>query len=202
MEEDAYIDSLSQEGPSSVSGNAPPGDSNQHQSFVGMEYPRYQNQQPQQQNRNSHYSYRTMVATLPGTRSTRSSRSGTGSGESRQDYFANDQPVIYAFKWNSVDFPIPKLAPTTETSHIKTVIYNRLLENVRKVDTKWQLKSDVIEHLFQTIAPAAGTQADTALADLGDYVTPVFEFSDAELLNANLNPIAINYQNPLTAATR
>jgi hypothetical protein len=201
MDEHEYIDFLSNEGPSSVSGNAPPGDSNLNQAFLGREYPPYQHQH-QQHNRSSNDNrtpYRTMAA-LPSTRSTRPTRANAG--QSRHEYFANDQPVVYAFKWNSVDIPIPKLAPTTETSHVKTVIYNRLIENIRKTDTKWNLKTDVLEHLFQTIAPSAGTQADTALTDLGNYVSGVFEFADAELLNMNLLPLNANLQNDLPNVVR
>jgi hypothetical protein len=55
---------------------------------------------------------------------------------------------------------------TSLTSHVKTVIYNGLIDNIRKTDTKWNLKTNVLEHLFQMIAPSAGTQADTTLANL------------------------------------
>lgn len=144
------------------------------------------------------------MTAIPGVRtaSTRSTRNPRHAGETRADYFANDQPVIYAFKWNSVDIPIPKLAPTSETPHVKTVIYRRLIQNIKRVDTKWTLKTDVLEHLFQTIAPAAGTQAEAALTDLSNYTSAVFEFSDAELLNINLQPLNVNLQNQISAANR
>jgi hypothetical protein len=52
------------------------------------------------------------------------------------------------------------------------------------------------------IAPSAGTQADTTLTDLTNYVSGVFEFSDTELLNMNLLPLNINLHNELSAQTR
>jgi hypothetical protein len=210
MEDNEYIDYLTMEVPSSVSGNPPGSDSNPSQTFIGTAYPPYQHQQEQQYQHHHNPNpriqnpYRTMTA-IPGvcTVSTRSTRNPHGStGETRADYFTNDQPVIYAFKWNSVDIPIPKLAPTSETPHVKTVIYCRLIQNIQRVDTKWSLKTDVLEHLFQTIAPAAGTQADTALTDLNVYTSEVFEFSDAELLNINLQSLNVNLQNLISAANR
>jgi hypothetical protein len=195
MDDEGYIDFLSQEDPSStVSGNLP-GHSNQNHAFLGQNNRSYPTR-----NHNHRQSYHTMAA-MPRS-STRPTRSTRPEFETRHDYFANEQPVITPFKWNSIDIPIPKLAPTTETPHIKITIFKRLVDNIRKADTKWINKADLLAHIFQTIAPAAGTQADIALADLGDYTSPVFEVADAELLDINLSPINVNLNNPLAANTR
>jgi hypothetical protein len=187
----SYYDSLAEgERPVPLSGN-PPYDSNP--GYAGWE--------------GNVSNAAVFAATPPDFRTTRtrpspSSHNRNAGAPLVESYWKNNHPVTSKKEWNTVRAQLAQIAPQSASIRTKNAIFASVTNTLDNCEGTWTDKADLFASLFHDIVPAATMQASIAISNLDRYDSPVFTFSDLELLDSNYAALTFGNGIDFPAPTR
>jgi hypothetical protein len=183
-DDDEYLDSLRRGRLESLRGNLP-GDNNQNLSYRQVEGGMAFAAVPPD------FNNRMRTRSSSNRDDTKGSRFQNKGDESPRDrYWKNNHPVSETVTWGTIQGNFPIIPPITEIVAIKNAVYNSFVSKVEETGTKWKDRSEFFISKFEDIVPTASLTPDMAIRELQNIDAEVFAFSDVEILDANLAPIA------------
>jgi hypothetical protein len=100
-------------------------------------------------------------------------------------YWKNNRPVLVKNEWSTIRAKLPVIAPTTAPTKVKNGIFTMLATRLEAAEGDWKDKAELFASLFNDQAPAANVEATLCINDMSDYITPVYDFADFALLDAD-----------------
>ena len=135
-------------------------------------------------------------------RTARNQRFDSRDEDPRNSYWKNNHCVNLQREWGTIRGQFPVLPPITELKKIKNTIFNLFTKKLTTATGEWKDKTEFFLAEFEDTVPAASIQADMATADLTDMNTAPFDFSDIEILDANLDVLPRGTTADFAANTR
>ena len=134
----------------------------------------------------------TFAATPPGMRTRQAT---TRNRIDREEYWADEQPVLEDLSHVSVHAKVPVIPPITERASIKQQCLMQFVKNLKQTKGEWTDKTDAVANKFIKHVPNLESQAKTIMDDMEMFDSDVYEYNAGELLDSTYQTIQLGNNN-------